>query len=128
MTAATASEDYFTVPGIPGDPAGPQDAAAAGLLAMMFGLSEECWCAGWMHDLEYRLWDARPPVVGMGTITERQVALLHMLADEANGWWSWQGEPDPVFVLMPEWLGRFTVWQGQQAEYAARRAARETST
>jgi len=31
----------------------------AGLLRkVMSGISEECWCAGWLHNLEYLLWDA----------------------------------------------------------------------
>ena len=33
-----------------------EEGAAAGLLALMTGLSEEYWCASWLIDLEYRLW------------------------------------------------------------------------
>ena len=28
----------------------PEDGAKLGLLALMAGISEECWCAGWMAD------------------------------------------------------------------------------
>jgi hypothetical protein len=32
----------------------------AGLLVkLMSGISEERWCAGWMHNLEYMLWDGK---------------------------------------------------------------------
>src|SRR5688500_8967224 len=35
------------------------EGAATGLLALMTGISEECWCASWMSGIEYELWQAR---------------------------------------------------------------------
>ena len=116
------ADDYFAVPGVEGDPCDPTGAARCGLLALMFGLSEECWQAGWLSDLEYRLWEASPPTVGLGYITGRQVALLHLLAEEAGGWWTWADTEDPAFVPMAEWDRMFADWPRRQRDHADRRA------
>ena len=58
------------------------EGAAAGLLMLMTGISEELYCAGWLIGLERSLWKARetgPMPFGMGQITERQCLLLQLL-------------------------------------------------
>ena len=75
-----------------------QSGAAQGLLALMCGISEDCYCAGWMMGLEDALWNVQPGTrYGQGTITERQTTLLRLLAEEAGGWWRWS-DNGPVFV------------------------------
>ncbi|MFM9849103.1 MAG: hypothetical protein ACKVP3_18305 [Hyphomicrobiaceae bacterium] len=78
------------------------EGAALGLLALMTGISEEAWCAGWMQDLERELWQAPPgKLYGRIIITERRSALLRLLSEEANGWWVYRDEP--TFLTLAEW-------------------------
>jgi hypothetical protein len=78
------------------------------LLRIMEDLSEDCWCAGWLKDLEYSLWTA---VItgnldfGWG-MQERELARLKHLHEMAGGWWIWSdGEEHRRFVTTEEWLG-----------------------
>lgn len=80
------------------------EAASYGLFALMSAISEDCWCAGWLHNLELSLWQAReagPMKFGMGEITQRQCDLLRLLSDEAGGWWVYGDKP--CFLSLDEW-------------------------
>lgn len=80
----------------------PDEAACAGLLALMSGLSQAIYAAGWMQDIEYELWSAiQPEGRIMRAVTARQRHLLRLLSEEADGWWRY--EDGPVFVPMAEW-------------------------
>jgi hypothetical protein len=82
-----------------------EEGARYGLLALMTGISEESWCAGWLSDLEYICWTAREggsPEKGMRGITARQSELIRLLSEEANGWWIYD-QQGPRFVGFPEW-------------------------
>ena len=83
----------------------PQNGAALGLLALMTGISEQCYYAAWMSDLEYALWQIAPETsYGHGTITARQAQLLRLLAEEADSWWTYsEDEDDPVFLDLASW-------------------------
>ncbi|MBP0578636.1 hypothetical protein J8I29_04900 [Labrys sp. LIt4] len=82
----------------------PRNGAALGLLALMTGISEQCYYAGWMSDLEYDLWQVAPDTsYGHGTITERQAQLLRLLAEEADGWWTYSDGDDPAFLDLASW-------------------------
>lgn len=81
----------------------PVEAAMMGLYAIMSGISEECWCAGWLNGNEAALWPPRAMRYGQGEVTERQAMLLRLLSEEAGGWWGWNDD-GPVFMSMPEWL------------------------
>lgn len=84
----------------------PSEGAAVGLLALMTGISEDCWCAGWMSGLEFALWDVSPgKKYGQGEITERQALLLKLLSEESNGWWYWTDD-GPRFISRSEWAQR----------------------
>jgi hypothetical protein len=81
-----------------------QEAAALGLFALMTGISEEFWCAGWMHGTEDALWRVQPGTGwGRGIITERQAQLLRLLSEECDGWWRWDDKNGAVFVRLAEW-------------------------
>lgn len=83
-----------------------EEAAKYGLLALMGGLSEEHYAAGWISGNEITLWKAAPGTAyGMGEITERQATLLRLLSEEAGGWWRWNGDC-PLFVTLAEWEER----------------------
>ncbi len=82
------------------------EGAEAGLLALMTGISEEHWAASWMHGLEFALWRAvegGPRGYGMSEISERQIRLLRLLSEEADGWWRWVGNDGPRFVRLEDW-------------------------
>jgi hypothetical protein len=58
------------------------EGAALGLLALMRGLSEEHWAAGWITGLEYSCWRAVQKggiPFGMGAISERQAKLRRLV-------------------------------------------------
>ena len=79
--------------------------AAAGLLGLMTGLSEEGFCAGWMTGLEYALWQIPSGAhYGMVKISENVATLLRLLAEEAGGWWYWDDD-GPKFVDTATWAG-----------------------
>jgi hypothetical protein len=81
------------------------EAASVGLLALMTGMSEEFWCAGWMMGMEYSLWRVTVgQPFGQGIITERQATLLRLLSEECDGWWMWVDDDGPAFIRTEQWL------------------------
>lgn len=72
--------------------------------------SENGFCANWLVDLEFELWEAvdrdSPSEAGMFTVnTSRECRLL---AELCGGWWAWDmvappGD-NPVFMPMERWL------------------------
>lgn len=88
----------------------PNEGAALGLLALMRGISEGYWCAGWMVGLEFSCWRAAtgkaPMRFGMGEISERQALLLRELANEADGWWFFDDQNGETFIGLGEWKKR----------------------
>lgn len=96
----------------------PDEAAAMGLLALMTGLSEELWCAGWISGLEHSLWHARErgsAPFGMGEITQRQCDLLRLLSDEADGWWVW--DDGAHFVFLDDWRSHLRALAQKSADH-----------
>lgn len=86
----------------------PREGAAYGLFALMTGLSEGLYCAGWLIGLERSLWAAtmqdKPFPFGQGEITYAQITLLRLLSEEAGGWRHWpEGADGPVFVALEDW-------------------------
>jgi hypothetical protein len=90
-----------------------EEGSAFGLLGLMTGLSEDLWCAGWLDDLEYILWDGSPDQpLGLGVLTRRQRKLLRMLSEECAGWWIWK-DGNPKFVSL-EWWRAHLVSRGRE--------------
>lgn len=77
------------------------------LLRLMCDLSEDCWCAGWLHGLEFTLWKAvttGKTNFGFG-IKESDLIRLKHLHQIAGGWWIWEeGEEGNRFVTTERWL------------------------
>ncbi len=74
------------------------------LRKVMSGISEECWCAGWLRNLEYMLWDA---VMGKreGICSVEEIEQLKYLSEKCGGWIIWDEQAkDERFVPMQEWL------------------------
>lgn len=77
----------------------------AGLLEkLMSAISEEYWCAGWMHGLEYTLWDV---VTGRrtGVCRPEEIEQLKYLSEKCGGWIFWDEQSkSEKFVPMQDWL------------------------
>ncbi len=80
------------------------------LLYKMEDYSQNGFCASWLEDLEFELWEAAdrdsPSEREMFTVnTSRECRLL---AELCGGWWAWDAEmtgaDNPVFMPMERWL------------------------
>jgi hypothetical protein len=76
------------------------------LEGLMSNLSEDCWCAYWMHDLEFTLWEAMmtgKTNLGFG-VRDCDLVRLKSLHKLAAGWWIWpKDEESKRFVTTEEW-------------------------
>ncbi len=80
----------------------------------MSALSEQAYAAGWMHLLEFALWDivvggARS--YGRTDVTSEHIERLRELSAAANGWVVFDEEREETFVPMSEWEHRFKEWR-----------------
>lgn len=88
---------------------GAKNRLAAGiLLGELESISEECWRASWLSDLEDGVWvrvECGGGPYGMGEITEDRAEILRALFDLAGGWFRWDDDAgEAVFVGKAEWL------------------------
>ena len=93
----------------------PEEAAQMSLLALMSGISELCWCAGWMMGNENACWRAAESgdamEYGQQEITRRQSQLLKLLSDECGGWWRW-GDTREEFIRLDKWRETYSKTPG----------------
>ena len=71
--------------------------------------SQDGFCASWLIDLEFELWEAAE----RDAPSEREMFIVttsrecRRLAELAGGWWAWDkevpGADNPVFVPLEEW-------------------------
>ena len=92
------------------------------LFQLMSDISEQCYCAAWMHGNEYVLWEmvSDPDAsrsYGQDVVAEEDIDALRMLSSDINGWIRWRDDeesPDddwgPEFVPMTEWLAMYDRW------------------
>lgn len=80
-------------------------------------ISEECYCAGWVGDLEFTLWGivqrGEPGEFGRGEITPNDITTLKRLSTEAGGWIQWHETNFRGFVSMEEWLTMYSEYQNR---------------
>lgn len=77
---------------------------------MMEEYSQYGFCASWLKDLEFELWEAServsPSEREMETVTTSREC--RRMAELAGGWWVWDkdvvGAENPVFMPMERWL------------------------
>ena len=79
------------------------------LASLMRAISEDCWYAGWMTGLEFRLWqivqNPEDNFYGVATVSKEDIQTLKEISDEISGWIAWsEKEGGQVFVSMDEWL------------------------
>jgi hypothetical protein len=82
---------------------------ARALADRMSEISEETWCAGWMHDLEFTLWAALcgDTAEDRLKLTSSQVADLKALSSACNGWIVFREDTEETYLPLPEWERRF---------------------
>ncbi len=76
------------------------------LVQLMSDISEEGYAAGWLVDLEYRLWAivrGGPADFGMADMTHEKVEALRRLAEAAGGWFYFDLDQGEVFVSAETW-------------------------
>lgn len=82
--------------------------SAIALLEQMENISELGYSAGWMHGLEYELWEAiwleGEIQYGEYLISANEIKLLKFLAVQSRGWWQWSDGLGPVFKPLSFWL------------------------
>lgn len=81
----------------------------AKLAQLMSDISEECWCAGWMHGTEFRLWEAITDPQdhrhwGQDYIDDEMVEHLKRLSGGVRGWVRYEEGVGELFVPLDEWL------------------------
>lgn len=82
------------------------------LAEFMSELSERCYSAEWMQDLEYVLWDAvvsGPRDYGHGTITIEDINKLIQISDKIKSWILFDDELEEISVLLDKWKIKFAV-------------------
>lgn len=90
----------------------------------MSDVSEDCYSAGWMIDLEYHLWEliySDPPrKYGIGPVSDQDVRIFKSLSERIGGWICYrsditdkdlpQSEWGEVFVPLERWLEMYNKW------------------
>ena len=93
--------------------------AAADLRDSMSQLSEDCYCAGWLGDLEYLLWSAvmnGPVQKGNWDITQSDIERLRLLARRCGGWIAYDdARKTKVWLPIEEWLPKYDHHLAKQA-------------
>lgn len=93
------------------------------LAQYMSELSEEAFCAHWMTDLEYNLWEA---VVGLRrkygriTISHAKKQKLRALCDDCEGWIVFENDVGETWLPVEAWQQRFNGWQQDKSSQARR--------
>ena len=80
------------------------------LAAFMSEISENCYSAGWMQNLEYALWNAvinGERKYGQSYITEADISTLIKLSTDANAWIIFDNEKEETALSLKEWTKKF---------------------
>ena len=90
----------------------------------MSEISEQGFHAGWMAELEYRLWEIMhggPRKYGQVVLTDRQLARLRDLAEEVRGWVRFNDETEvEEFVEREHWQRLYVEWTLTKARRGSR--------
>jgi hypothetical protein len=104
----------------------PEELVRESLLRLMEDQSEDCWCASWLRDLEFSLWNTITTGKtdwGFG-MRDCDLARLKHLHEMAGGWWIWaDDEVGRRFVTTEEWLAILA----RNPDKGRRRSDRESS-
>ncbi len=87
------------------------------LANLMNDLSERCYSAGWMMNLEYVLWDAisnGPREFGRDVITQNDINELKHLSDNCNCWIYFDDEEEEIAIDLLLWQQKFNEELGDE--------------
>ena len=76
----------------------------------MSEISEDAYCAGWLIDLEYELWQILidgQGVYGRMGLGEPEIQQLRELSDACGGWIVYDDDLEETFVPLAQWLTMF---------------------
>ena len=76
----------------------------------MSEISEDAYCAGWLIDLEYDLWQILidgQGEFGMMGLSEPEIQQLRELSDACGGWIVYDDDRGETFVPLAQWLTMF---------------------
>lgn len=82
------------------------------LATFMSDLSERCYNAGWMMNLEYVLWSCilnGPRKYGHDNINETDINHLNKLSIIANAWIVFDDETDETAIELKHWKKQFQI-------------------
>jgi len=80
------------------------------LAERMSEISEDAYCAGWLIDLEYELWQILidgQGAFGMMGLSEPEIQQLRELSDACGGWIVYDDDLAETFVPLTQWLTMF---------------------
>jgi hypothetical protein len=78
----------------------------ASLASYMSNISEKCWSAAWMENLEFELWHAvvtGPKTYGHDLITQLDIDYLQLQSVKANCWIIFQETNEETSISLNEW-------------------------
>lgn len=82
------------------------------LANLMSEVSERCYCAGWMQNLEYVLWEALvngERKYGQDTITQQDINSLKELSEMTNSWIVFDDILDEMPLDLSAWKEKFQI-------------------
>ncbi|RZL32917.1 MAG: hypothetical protein EOO96_13105 [Pedobacter sp.] len=77
----------------------------------MSEISEKCYSAGWVLNLEYVLWDALtsgPRKYGHDLITEKDIKILKELSLKTKGWVMFDNSSEDTYIEKELWEIKFS--------------------
>jgi hypothetical protein len=80
------------------------------LADFMSDVSERCYSAGWILNLEYVLWNAIATgerKYGHDTITKENIEILRNYSNAANSWIIFHSEIEETAISLEEWEKKF---------------------
>lgn len=80
------------------------------LATFMSEISEYCYSACWMQNLEYALWNAvinGERKYGQSYITEDDISTLIKLSTDANAWIVYNDDKEETALSLKEWIEKF---------------------
>jgi hypothetical protein len=83
----------------------------------MSSISEEAWCAGWMHDLEFDLWAAiqgEKKGYRRAILDDSDIAKLKWLSNACGGWIVFHETSGRAFVPLSEWTRIFAEHEAER--------------
>lgn len=93
------------------------------LKSLMQRISQECYAAGWMNQLEYYVWQiatGKRTHYGLDDGVDRYSGLLWDYAQECEGWVTWdESIAEPIWISQDNWRKMFFEWARAQRTLCA---------